>query len=194
MPLAALRVGGNPSAAEVLRLVLESMPCGMMTTDSQGQIVLVNSQTEKMSGRTRFTPQDQQTPARDFALASRDSAECRSDAEREAAFDPDDFDVPPHLRVFIDLPQSANVSISTEPGSPETSDWWEPRDLPPLGEMPEPRFAQPLHERAPRLMLLLHIDADQAWRIDVEVGALHYREAIQRCFTNRGYLSKWSVQ
>ena len=53
MPFAALLVDGNPSAAEVLRLVLESMPCGMMTTDSQGQITLVNSQTEKMFGNRR---------------------------------------------------------------------------------------------------------------------------------------------
>src|SRR5665213_191205 len=53
MPFAALLVDGNPSAAEVLRLVLESMPCGMMTTDSQGQITLVNSQTEKMFGYRR---------------------------------------------------------------------------------------------------------------------------------------------
>lgn len=143
---------------------------------------------------THFTLQDQQVPARDFAQASQDSAECRFDAEREAAFDPDDFDVPPHLRVFIDLPRSANDSISTVPDSPETSDWWKPPGLPPLGEMPEPRFDQPLHERTQRLMLLLRIDADQAWRIEVEVGALHYREAIQRCFTNRGYLSEWSVQ
>ena len=99
-------------------------------------------------GGTHFTLQDQQIPARDFAQASRDSAECRSGAEREAAFDPDDFDVPPHLRVVIDLPRSANVSVSTAPGATETSDWWEPHGLPPLGQMPEPRFDQPLHERA----------------------------------------------
>jgi hypothetical protein len=80
---------------------------------------------------------------------------------------------------------------ATNPGG---TDCWQPSGLPPLNGTQNPRVAAPLRERARGLMPVLHIDADQAWRIEVELGALHYSDTIRRCFTNRGYTSHLSLQ
>lgn len=134
---------------------------------------------------------DVRTPARVVDQVSNDEANCRVAAARHTAFDPDELDVPPHLRIVIRLPPHLSdtdaVRDGAEPSGAPAYDWYEPPGLPALELDTLPRVDAPLQTWALQLMPIMHLNSDQAWRVVVELAAIEYRAALIECFQKRGY-------